>query len=647
MGINDKIVTLYKYCKPIGEDNTSYRNPSHVKLSTIVERIKTGKGVVDKLQKLEAEPDSDKKRLIKETLPSICFSGNVPAGDRTNERITDLTGLAILDFDHLADQWQAKWDNLVKTPYIVLCFRSPSQDGIKALVRLKDATKHLEHYAALMKDWPDADVKNKNIARVCFQSYDPNIYVNYDAKEYTKIIVQENVYIPSSQKSKDIEFNNLELWLQSKSSVYESGNRNQYIYMLAAACCRFGKDKEDTKEFVYFNYLSKDSSFTQDEANKAIESAYRSNDFGSAKMDGNTLKDKVTSKEVVIDLGDSNIVDVILGETVYKDALDIYNNGYISADPTGISQLDKMFKWKRGELTVLTGIGNHGKSLMLSFLMINKSIKDGTKWAVFSPENYPAHEFYHGLTEMVVGADCTPNNQNKPPARVYNKAYDFVKQHFFYIYPKELSPTPEYIKSIFLELIIKEKVGGCVIDPFNQLANDYAGKGGRDDKYLDTFLSDCSRFAIGNNVLFVIVCHPHKLKKNEDKSYDAPDVFDLAGGAMWNNKCDNILVYHRPYRHKDANDRTCEFHAKKIKRQNIVGKPGMETFEFDSIRRRFLFDEYPLKHFDLGVSSISEHRIIKNYSEPAKEDRLPTSGTFDAGQVDESDDWQRLYGNKP
>jgi len=46
----------------------------------------------------------------------------------------------------------------------------------------------------------------------------------------------------------------------------------------------------------------------------------------------------------------------------------------------------------------------------------------------------------------------------------------------------------------------------------------------------------------------------------------------------------------------------------------------VEIFEFNSVTRRFLFDEYPLKSFDLGVPSISEHRSIRNYSESKKED---------------------------
>jgi twinkle protein len=265
---------------------------------------------------------------------------------------------------------------------------------------------------------------------------------------------------------------------------------------------------------------------------------------------------------------------------------------------------------------VLTGIGNHGKSTFLKFLMINKTLLDGTKWAVFGPEDFPAHEFYHDLTEMIIGTNCTPSNPDKPSEDIYQTAYDYITKHVFYIYPKDLSPTPEYIKSRFLKLIMVEKVSGVIIDPFNQMVNDYQGSNGRDDKYLETTLADFSRFAIINNVFFVIVAHPHKLRKDGNE-YPMPDVFDLAGGAMWNNKADNILVYHRPNWSKDPTDRTCEFHSRKIRRQKIVGIPGMVQFEYNRGQRRFVFQRCQINDVDLGYRPVKFLKTanIKDYSQ--------------------------------
>jgi hypothetical protein len=142
---------------------------------------------------------------------------------------------------------------------------------------------------------------------------------------------------------------------------------------------------------------------------------------------------------------------------------------------------------------------------------------------------------------------------------------------------------------IFLELIVKEKVDGCDIDPFNQLTNEYS-KFQRSDKYLEWVHSIFGRFAQINNVFFWIIAHPRQMQKAGDGNYPCPDVFDLTDGAMWNNKMDNILIYHRPLAQTDPQNPIAEFHSKKIRRQKVVGKKGFFTFEMSFRKRRFIFD---------------------------------------------------------
>ena len=79
------------------------------------------------------------------------------------------------------------------------------------------------------------------------------------------------------------------------------------------------------------------------------------------------------------------------------------------------------------------------------------------------------------------------------------------------------------------------------------------------------------------------------MRKDADGNYPCPDLFDLADGAMWNNKKDNILIYHRPNHQKDPQSPNCELHSKKIKRQKTVGKKGVVEFEYYRKSRRYFF----------------------------------------------------------
>lgn len=597
----------------------------HVSLEKILDRIKTGKDA-ELVSKIRSLIDKEEQNQVKYKLPAICFSGIIPSGKREDVRLETHSNLVILDFDDLTpDVYAEKKRLFMAMPCVVAAFLSPRGNGLKVLIRIKDGEKHREHYRSIIKDFPGIDQKNINPSRVCFSSNDPEIYINYDAISYDKYAIEEKIVYKAEgvTATEEERFKKLVKWMETKREFFVSGSRNDFIYKLAGACCRFGIDQKTAEELIHQEYLSTDPSFKVSEMTQAVKSAYKRNTFMSAEFSDNKLVEIGTKQEIQIDTESEFVNDVIYGKDTIDESLKIYYFGYESAETTGISQIDRLFKWKRGELTVLTGIGNHGKSTFLNFLMLNKSVKDGTKWAVFSPENFPAHEYYHDLTEMILGCACNPTNPSRPDEATYRSIYDFVSEHFFYIYPKELSPSPEYIKSRFLELIIKNKVSGCAIDPYNQMSNDYSRVGGRDDKYLETFLADCSRFAMTNNLFFTIVCHPHKLQKNNSGGYDAPDVFDLAGGAMWNNKADNILTYHRPNRHSDPLDPTCEIYTRKVRRQKVVGEIGMESFHYNFRSRRFIFDDYPIKHFLVRNRIPSPDLDVVDFSQSIKEQENP------------------------
>lgn len=569
--------------------NKKANEAHYISVDQALERIKSGRSK-QMITDLRSMIDTERSKELKKGLPCVLFSGKFT--DRKDECLQEHSGFIVLDFDHV-EQLRDKQTEIISQPFVYACWVSPSGNGLKALVKIADGLKHRLHFAALKEVFPEIDNSGINESRVCYESYDPEIYINKSAKPFTKTVKKEKIEGKEALTDSKEKFDNLLKWLTNKGDAFVTGERNTFIFKLASACCRFGINEQDAISCISTEFLTQDSTFAFREAEKAIKSAYRSNKYGTAIFEKSVLIDTKTRSEVKIDsaLFDADVKpkDVIFGEDVKDAAFDIYDNGHKSV--TGIGcELDTYFKMKRGEITCLTGIGNYGKSSFLNWMLITRCIMFGEKFAIFSPENNPAHEFYHDLTEIYLGTDCTPFNKFRPNKMKYEQAYDFVSKHIFYVYPKELAPTPDYIKERFLELIIKEKVSGCIIDPFNQLTNDYASAGGRTDKYLETFLSDCSRFSQTNNIFFFIVAHPKMMRKDTDGNYPCPDVFDLADGAMWNNKMDNIIVYHRPNHQKEPDSPICELHSKKIRRQRQVGIKGVVQFELYRPQRRFYFN---------------------------------------------------------
>jgi hypothetical protein len=549
-----------------------------------------------KVNIVRATLDKDLANKRKAELPCVLFSGKFK--DRTDAGLIEHSGFLVLDFDGVYDV-QEKKESLKKYSFIYAAWVSPSGNGVKALVKIKYPEKHRQHFEGLKDIFNDLDNSGINVSRVCYESIDPDLWINDNCKSFDKFKIEITKNVSVSNTTND-DFNKILKWLTNRGDAFVTGERNLFMYKLASACCRFGIPELDCESYASSSFLMQDSSFTMQEAKRAIKSAYKSNMFASAEFDKESIVNKSDRQEIVIDADiynkEKKPKDVIFGLDVKKEALGIYRNGYESADSTGAIKFDEYFKFKKGEITLLSGIGNYGKSNFMKYLMVLSVKKFKRKFAIFTPEEMPAHEFYHDLTEIYLGANCTPTYHNRPTESQYLDAYDIISDHVFCIFPQTVMPTPDYVKERFLELIIKENIFCCIIDPFNQMANDYGKSGGNTAKYLETFLSDCTRFAITNSVNFFVIAHPNKLQKMQDGNYPCPDVFDIADGAMWNNKMDNILIYHRPNHQNDPEGSICEIHTKKIRRQKLVGKKGIIQFEFDRKKRRYIFDS--IDYFD-------------------------------------------------
>jgi len=566
------------------------KEPHFISVLKALERIKNGKSK-ERVLEIRSQLDKERANKLKANLPSICFSGEFK--EREDKKLLKHSGFICLDFDGLDDVVDEK-SQICTNEYIYACWVSPSGNGLKALVKIANGIKHRQHFQSLIELFPNLDPSGINESRVCYESWDEEIFINESSKVYTKIkeVTKE---IITEKKTENESFRKLLVWLMNKGGAFVTGERNIFLFKLASACCRFGFNESETISLCSIEFSIGGDSFSHSELEKVVKSAYRSNQstFNTASFDSERLITTTTRSEIEInsDLYDTSIKpkDVIFGEDVKAEALRIYDEGYENLKGVGIPEIDEHWKLKKGEITLLSGIGNYGKSTVLKYMLLLRVILYGEKFAFFSPEDNPAAEFYHDLVEILAGMRLTPETYNRISRDNYQEVFDYVSKHIFYVYPKSISPTPEYIKERFLELVFKEKIDGCIIDPFNQMTNEYGKTGGRSDKYLETFLADCSRFAQNNSIFFIIVAHPTKMQKDSTGNYPCPDVFDIADGAMWNNKMDNILIYHRPNHQTDPDNTSCELHTKKIRRQRVVGKKGVVEFSLQRGLRRFVF----------------------------------------------------------
>jgi twinkle protein len=296
--------------------------------------------------------------------------------------------------------------------------------------------------------------------------------------------------------------------------------------------------------------------------------------------------------EVLVWLGAEKVVELALNafqvpvdgiyyvDDIFESMFESFKAGIQLAPTTRMGTLDDYFRWKKGDQNCWTGYANYGKTTYVLQLMLTKSIFDHWRWAIYSPENYPANDFYDDLIEMYCGKDLSQMTQEE-----YVDAATFINEHFFYVYPDHEHDL-NAIHEKFRYLILKKGVDGVLVDPWNQLDHNMSGYQ-REDIYLSRAFKDTKRFALMNHIVYNIIAHPKNPTPRQDGSIDAADMYDLSGGSMWGNKMDGIISYHRPDHHADKSSSRCELHIQKVKRKRTGGKQGVVEYNHIWSRRRF------------------------------------------------------------
>lgn len=587
-------------------DGALSTKPHLIKLEAALARIKNGKSK-DKIDALRAETDEESQQNMKKRLPAVCFSGEFTK--RSDDSLVNHSGFLVLDFDHVPNLEKRK-QFFTEQDFVYAVWISPRGNGLKVLVKIASPEKHRDHFRALSHQFPDVDPSGSNPSRLCFESYDPEIYINENAKPWTQTLVEKVTKVSDKIVEHDEyeKFQKLLTWMAKSQRPFESGNRNTFVYILACACCRFGIT-QSFAETALAGYSLRESTFSHEECIRTVRSAYKSNagQFNTCFFEKNEFVNKVTKEFETIEISEEDKKAALrMGYQQVSDVrtkiVNIYEEGRVGVKGVNIPRLDMIFKMMRKELTVIAGYPNMGKSTLWRWYLLLRSLLFGEKFAIFAPEDDPSEEFFMELLEILCGGSCEKFSKDRPNRMVVDRWLDYLDSHFFFVNTPDSSPTVKQAKEIFLELVVSKGVDGIVIDPFNQLAHDYKDFGGRDDKYLEFILADLSRFAKNNDIYLNVIAHPPKPPHGEEER--PPTIFQIAGGQMWANKSDNILTYHRPYKSDPHRNNECLVESGKIRKQKLIGTPGRVDFTYDRRTRRYFFDG--VDHIQLAINNMEK-----------------------------------------
>lgn len=263
---------------------------------------------------------------LKNQLDGITFSVNCGDNSRRTENIKEYTSFIILDFDKLTNVEEIK-EKIIESEYTVMCFVSPSGNGLKVLVKTNNYNleNHKSAYNQVQQYYKELtneklDDNTKDAVRLCYFSYDSNAYLNLKAKEFI-IENDKKDYVYSKgfedKMLKTIDFTN-------KKAKFTKGNRNKYMFLLATNCCKMGYNKDEVIQYCcpYFS----EKTFSNDEIIRTINSAYQINIDSFGKNDKyNRNKNKKDEANYFISFHQNSIglkMDIDLSKKGKDEALD-------------------------------------------------------------------------------------------------------------------------------------------------------------------------------------------------------------------------------------------------------------------------------------------------------------------------------------
>lgn len=262
------MITIFAHVKDV-------ENPFYKEIDDVLNDIKNGTNK-DYINQIRLEKDKKKRNILKQKLKSICFSGEFSY--RSAKNCIKHSGFACLDFDDV-DEPNVLKDSLQDNEYIYSAFISPSGNGVKAIVKIPPSiNNHKKYYEAICETFETKlDTATKDISRVCYESYDTELFINSNSKvwelkkDFTEVTIKNNYpkhfQIQDTNKKVDV----IMKWFNKKFTL-NVGERNNNLFKLACGLNKAGMTKtECISLFVsfYSNGLNKG------EPEAIVNSAYK------------------------------------------------------------------------------------------------------------------------------------------------------------------------------------------------------------------------------------------------------------------------------------------------------------------------------------------------------------------------------------
>jgi hypothetical protein len=299
-----------------------------------------------------------------------------------------------------------------------------------------------------------------------------------------------------------------------------------------------------------------------------------------------------------------------------KYLTDFHNGNITQGLGLGI-ELDDYLRFKRGQMNIILGHDNVGKSFWTEWYFLALTTQHDLKWCVWMGEN-KSGQVMRDLIQFYSGKhfkDLTYNELRK---------YEIKLEHYFLF----VDNSKLYNPNEMLDIFDKVDVDGCFIDPFTGLDRNMS----HEANY--KFLNDTRQFTNQTQKTIYISTHPTSESGRNGMNYPKGHEFEghlmppmkahIEGGKPFLNRCDDMITIHRLTKHESMYMSTM-VEVEKIKdrdtggKQTMLGKPllfyynhglGFLQDGLDAIKRKDNF-KHEIKPVDMNnVKSNFDNEIF-------------------------------------
>lgn len=288
-----------------------------------------------------------------------------------------------------------------------------------------------------------------------------------------------------------------------------------------------------------------------------------------------------------------------------------YLNDYLDGKiPTGLKlgcDLDDFYVHKQGQLNIILGHDNVGKTYFLEWYFLALATNHDLKFCLFMDENYHG-KVMRDLIQMYAGKKFMELSYNE-----VRKYETILEQNF-----KFVDNTKRYTPDELLNIFDKAECDVHLIDPFNGLKTPMSYSSNYD------VLNDLKHFTKEGKTIY-INAHPSSASGRRSAVYPEkhgwsghvmpPLKSDIEGGKAFANKADDFLIVHRLTQHPDLWNYTM-VEVTKIKDTDTGGKPTM-------------LNEPMMLDYNFGLGFVIRGKdVIKRLSSPSTKAIAPNN-SFD------------------